>query len=508
MTKAKGLPNGAMKGLKAIAAKRREFNARMKERYSPTRLALLATAASAVILVIMLFIPSYIGVGNDSAAEQKLSAYGLNYLETDEDYASNEYFTRVYEKVYTDETEISTQAIFVAMAKAIDDLFTRDNLFDIRFLALIYAILYLPAVFLAIRAALERVEYFIEGAVLAAVGVLIFADVAYLSYFNSLYVDAIEYICLLYMAGAGLSIHREGRSVGAYIALFALAAAGLAFCSRRGALAAVLAAVFCLLLMRVLVSRRERALLLVTAVALTALFPCSLIWGEEEFDETDKLHAMTRGVLLESTDPVETLDEFGISSSYSILTDATLYDYYPISEISNSLLQEGFLDKYTTSDLVLYYLQHPGSLIALWNIGVQSGFSLRRDYCGNFEYSTGRPAMGQAVFFSAWSTFKERNMPQTLGYVLLLVVVIFAMEGRRGFLRRALMRRDFVYLHVTLLLLLVGLGDLTWVIVKSGDAALSQYNMVIGATMDLLTYYVLSELLHKLNVLVDTGEEK
>jgi hypothetical protein len=44
--------------------------------------------------------------------------------------------------------------------------------------------------------------------------------------------------------------------------------------------------------------------------------------------------------------------------------------------------------------------------------------------------------------------------------------------------------------------------------VRSGDAQLSQYNMVLGVCMDLLSYYVLSEILYKLNILERKNEEK
>lgn len=228
--------------------------------------------------------------------------------------------------------------------------------------------------------------------------------------------------------------------------------------------------------------------------------------GNQEFHETDKYHSMTRGVLLESVDPVKTLEEFGISASYSVLADTSLYDEYPVSEIENPLLQKGFLDQYGTGDLLFHYLKHPKKMFALWDIGVKAGFSLWREYCGNYEKATGYPAMGKSIFWSAWSIFKERSAPKTIGYVGLLAILVFVMTGKKRVTKKAFERKEYVYLVTMLMLLCTGMGDLTYVILKSGDAALSQYNMVIGVCLDLLSYFVFAELLHKLDILVDKQE--
>ena len=72
---------------------------------------------------------------------------------------------------------------------------------------------------------------------------------------------------------------------------------------------------------------------------------------------------MTRGVLFSSADPAKSLSEFGIDPSYELLADASAYDYLPFVKSEDSSLYNGFLDHYTISDIGVYYLQHPGSLI-------------------------------------------------------------------------------------------------------------------------------------------------
>lgn len=498
--------------LNLVKNKRRSLNQRMEQHYSPTHLALMAAAACMLIMVVMLFVPSYLGVANDSVANQKMKGFGLDYLDTessrDEEFQPNEYFTRVYENIYADEQEFTIHTLFVKLAKAVDYFFTKDHLFDIRFLGILYGLLWLPGIFLLMKSALERVKYFSEGVVLAVAGVIIFADVSYLTYFNSLYADALLYICLVYIAGAALALHKKSRWSACYILVLTIFGTVFCFISKRCFIAGVLFAFFCILQIRVLEEYRlKRMLVLAAAVLLTgsivSFFQCA-----EEFDETGKYHAMTRGVLLQSQNPVETLDDFGIDPSYAVLADTSLYDYFPVSELENPLLHEDFMDQYNTGEVALYYIKHPGAMISMWDIGIKSAFNLRRSYCGNYESSVGMPAMAKSIFWSAWSIFKERSAPKTIGYLVLLVILFSVMSGRKVFNKRVVDRWDYVYFTGMVIFLLTGMADLTYVILKSGDAQLVQFNMVIGVVMDILFYYVLAEILHKLNILEAKNAEK
>ncbi|MCR1842483.1 hypothetical protein [Murimonas intestini] len=498
--------------LEAVKNKRRSLNKRMEQHYSPVRLAFASAVVCMLIMVLMLFISPYLGVANDSMANQKMKGFGLDYLEKDtareDSFQSNEYFIKTYESVHADGQEFTVHTLFVTAAKAVDSFFTGDNLFDIRFLGALYGICWLPGVFLLIKSALERVKYFSEGVVLSVAGVLIFADVSYLTYFNSLYTDALIYICILYAAGASLALHKNSRWSPAYILILTISGTVFCFISRRCFLAGILLAFFCILQIRVFQEYRFKKMLIMAAAVLLAGSVVSFFQCTEEFDETGKFHAMTRGVLLQSPNPVETLDSFGIDASYAVLADCSLYDYYPVSEIENPLLHEEFMDKYTTGEIALYYIKHPGAMLSMWDLGVKSAFNLRRSYCGNYESSTGMPAMGKSIFWSAWSIFKERSAPKTIGYLALLVVVFSAMSGRKVFNKRVVRRWDYVYFTVMVIFLLIGVVDITYVMLKSGDTQLVQFNMVMGVSMDILFYYVLAEILHKLNILEARNEEK
>lgn len=497
--------------LAALWRQRQRLNQWMARRYTSAMLALIGTAVCLAVAVYALLVSPCLGVANDSIGNQKMSEYGLSYREADrgEDparFSSNEYFTRAYETARTGEPIHSSQNLFVRAAMALDAVVTSDGLFDVRFLALVYLALYLPAVYLVLKAGLERVRYFSEAVAVTALGVLIFADISYLVLFNSLYSDGLILICLLYIAGASMSLQREGRGQTAF--QLVLAAAGMVLCllEKRFFLAGILVAVLLVAQVRIMggpgriVAGALAALMLGTAVF-------SLYWGGQEFDDTSKLHSVTRGVLLQSRNPDRTLEELGIDASYSLLTDQSLYDYYPPSEISNPVLQHGFLDRYDALDVAVYYGRHPGDLVMMLNNAVSSALRLRRDYCGNYERSAGMPAMARSVSFSAWSMFKERSLPSTIGYLVLLIIAFAAMSGPKVFNRKAVHRWDYAYFSTMLAVTAIGVADITAVICLSGDAQLAQCSMTFGVTLDLLLYFVVAEILHKLNILEGKNEK-
>lgn len=243
------------------------------------------------------------------------------------------------------------------------------------------------------------------------------------------------------------------------------------------------------------------------SVLLMAASLVCIVVMPSDYDETSKLHSMTRGVLLQSRDPVSTLKEFGIDGAYSLLADVSLYDEYPITEVANPLLQKEFLNQYDTKDVLIYYMRHPQASIAMLDLAIRSSFQIRRDYCGNYEISTGMPKMAKSISWSAYSTYKIRSAPKTLGYIVLLIAAYYVMTRKRIRVKGKLVREYYVFLTTMAAITVIGLLHSMLVIIHSGDAQLVQFHFILGLCIDLLTFYVGSELLHKLNIFSHKGEE-
>ncbi|MDO5574844.1 MAG: hypothetical protein Q4G60_12795 [bacterium] len=487
---------------------REKINRQMEKRYSPKFIASWTTGLAAVLLCLMLFVPNYLGVADDGSLSKVMRAAGLNYIQSDIDHIYNNYFVRTYSNVLTDfqkgDNSVSTHILVVKAAVWLDNLCTGDKYFDIRFLSLLYSIMYIPALWLFMKQACCMVKKFSEGVVIGVFGLLIFADVSYLTYFNSFYPEALWYVCILYCVGAALAFQRQNKLSRdiLYFLILVLSALLLIFSKQQCAIAGILIAVFVLKLIFVRKHWLWNVLCIMTALFLTFTSLTSMVRLDSDFDQRSKYHAMTRGVLFQSDDPAATLSEFGIDSSYEMLTDTSSYDYLPFVKAENAdVLQKEFYDQYTISDISMYYVRHPGKLFSMLDVATRAAFSIRRSYCGNYEESVGLPAQARSLFWSGWSTFKENSAPKTIGYIVILVIGIIMLYGRSYSLRPSENRRSTVVLDTLIMVLFICLSQAIISIVNSGDAELTQHCFLMGCGIDMMSYFVLVEILHKLNIL-------
>lgn len=475
-------------------------NQRFSHRWSDGTFTTAAVGAIFLIAAIMLWLPSYLGMANDGTVTRTMQNAGLSYLEADLSNA-NDYFTRVYQTHYAGADDHSFQLVLLQLARGLDNLFTHDRLFDIRFLSILYVLLALPGWAMLVHSIVRRADAFVEKCVLCVLCVLVFADVSYLTYFNSLYPEAIYQIGLSYLFGGGMMLQQRSRFTPLH--WLALVVGTLLLCTTRSHCGVVgfVVALFCIAQLRLSEQPIGRAGAAVAAAAVLLGSFCSFAFVETDFDVTSKVHAMTRGVLLQSADPDKTLQEFNINGSYALLTDASLYDAYTLTEESEYYLQHGFLDQYTTTDIAVHYLRHPGALLSMLDLGVRSATDLRRTYCGNYERTVGMPAQGRSIFFAAYSIFKSRSLPHTIAFPLLLVVVC-AVLSRSGWWRQKDPDRFYyVYFCTTMAAAAIAIAHLTEVICLSGDAQLTQYNFIAGYSLDCLLLFTAAELLHRLNIL-------
>ena len=485
---------------------KQKINQRMEGKYSAKLIALLTACFAMFLMTIMLFVPNYLGVAGDQTVGRVMNASGVYYTKTDIADIYDNYFVRTYSNVLkgqeTADDFFNSQVVLIRIAVFIDNIFTGDRVFDIRFLAFLYAIMYVPAMYLLVCQACNRVKNFSEGIVIGLVGLLIFADVAYITYFNSFYPEALWFISLMYCVAAGLSF-QENRTVlqdfGSLVVIVIFA--GILLTTRKEcALLGIVFAVFCLKLLFARKNWMWGVVCVIAAFLVSVLSITCMISMQSDYDETSKLHAMTRGVLFESKNPTETLEEFGIDSSYELLADTSAYDYLPVVEASNPVLKKEFLDRYTYTDITAYYLRHPGAFINLMDVAIKSGFGIRRDHCGNYEQSVGLPEQAKSLFFSAWSTFKSTSAPQTIGFLLVLIGAVLLLFGKGYSIRPDEDRRSTIFLDMMMVVVLVCVLQAGNTIIHSGDAEMIYHCFLVGFGIDIVTYFVFSELVHKLKI--------
>ena len=482
------------------------YNHRMKKVYSPTFAALTGTALAAAISIFLLFGPRFIGVADDGSLTEVMRGAGLGYRVQDLEEPVGAYALRYLVHSGRTDNGVSSHQMLIRAAMWIDDLITHDNLLDLRVLGGLCLLLYLPAVYLVLRGLCSRVRVALEATVLTVLGALVLADGAVVSYFNTLYPEAMWVIFLTYILGICLMMPslRDGGMQGAFLAL-TVCGILLTMTETHCAAAGAVLALFCT--RQIMMEGRNHrisitAIICAAVLATTSLY--SATQGISRFTETSRLHAMTNGVLMRSRDPAETLAEFGIDERFETVTDMSAYSDYPYALSGNPEIQRDFLPRYRTWDVMAFYLRHPFDWIGMMEIGTRAAFRTARSYVGNYEKAAGLEERARNSLFTNYSEFRSGSMPQTLGFLAILGAIYLALfrkkksqaiQDRKVFRTRQLMLDTFG------LMLLIGLAEMTAVICLSGTAELERYAMLYGICIDGMILLFLAEILHRLNIL-------
>lgn len=393
----------------------------------------------------------------------------------------------------------------VRTAVVIDELVTHDGLFDMRFLAAIYLLIYILLLIPMLSKLLGRVKVYSEGLFIAVFAVLIFGDTAMITRFASFYTQPIELILMVALANCVLqipdSLNRFLPQIGLAGTVILMMAVNQ-YCALMG----IVFSVAYWMLMRHKADALHKGLYLLLAVLLCVVSVMQT--GDMLNNQTvnEKYDQMTRGVLFEATDPEKALAQFGIEARYSVLTDTYSTQSYPVVLPESGALDEGFLDHYTTSDVTLYYLRHPIQLLGLFEVGVRNAFFTRTDYSGNYEQSSGMPARAKALFLSIWSTFKERSAPQTAASLLLLVVAFLFFRRKADEKLESGREAASVYTMLSVLLFAAVTVELMTVVILSGDSLLLRQSFLMGCLIDLLAIMACTEGLHRLKIIETDGQ--
>ncbi len=480
------------------------LNQNREGKYSANVIALGACLLSLMLLILMLFVPPVLGMSDDGSFSSRMNPAGIYHREDSSENLYFNYYVKDYLSLAAEGSTLANltgQRILVFMAKWLDSFFTSDRTFDLRFLALLYGLLYIPAVFLLIKQGLQRVITFTESIVIGMTGIFIFADVSYLTYFSSFYTEPMVFISLLFCTGAALALQQKKRNL-VYVILYSLFGVILTTIEVKYA---VVGLILGILGVKFIFLNKNLLWKICCCTAVLALFLSvmfSLRYSPASFNESSKYHAMTRGVLLQSVDPEETLKEFGIDSSYSILTDTNSNDQYPLLRPDNKDLNHGFYDKYNSAEIAYYYLKHPGSLVAMLDISVKATFNIRRDMSGNYEKSAGMPKMAKSILWSFWSRFKADTIPKTIGFlVVLLAAVILLFRQKSSRLIRDYDPRGSIPMETMLAIFMIGISNAVITIVNSGDTEMVRHLFLFSVSLDILIYFILAELIHKLRIL-------
>ncbi|MEK3884039.1 hypothetical protein [Paenibacillus sp. PL2-23] len=474
----------------------RQAAASLSRRVTPAMLAAMALAA---IASAALFVKPFIGMADNGDFYRILYGNGLYFSAPD--YAGQYfgYFVKGFGILqhYNEHAAaiLSSQSLFIRLAVWLNTLLYSPSTFDIRFQGALYLALYMGAVYLLVESVTWQMPR-ARGNMIALLAVLQFGDTGYTAYFHSFYGESVVLIMSVFMAASGLLLHRRRYNDYALLALFVASALLLTTAKQQNAPVGVIAAVVgiaLLLLSRTKVFRitalTSLLLLLAAGIGVYALIP-------QEFVNINQYHAMTRGPLMTSGNPEEALAFFGIDEQYAILAGGLYYERYPTIDVNSPLLEQGFYSQYGFFSILRYYLAHPPEALDMLRLAARHAFTIRPEAMGNFELSEGRAFREHTHFFTLYSWFKSRALPNTFGFIVIWAIVVLGLYTP-SFLTavRAKDYRSALKLPILLMLMLIGLSSMAVSVIGAGDADLAKHEFLFTVSFDLVLFVGLADLI-------------
>ena len=468
---------------------------KLEQRFYTTP-AFIAAIGVFIVTIFALFVPPYIGMADNGDYFRILYSNGLYFHDPDYINQYLGYFVKQYGilQYYNENgaTIFSSQSIFIKLATVLNEWFYSSEVFDIRFQAGLYLVLYSIGIYLLVEALTWKLDLK-RGYIISLLTILIYADTAYTAYFSSFYSESVVFIALIYLVAAVLLLYRSRYNDYVMIIVFTLASLLLTTSKQQNAPVGVIIAVAGLLLLLVKKSKPYKGLtaFCLLVIMLAGIGSYALI--SDEFKNINKYHAMNRGIMLNSHDPESSLENFDIDRQYSVLSGDIYYLPFTTVDVNSNILIENFYDKYGYVSILLYYMTHPDQAIEMLNLAAKNGFAIRPAAMGNFEASAGRAFGEQTTFFSMYSGFKELIAPKNFGFIIIWIIVVVGLFIPSFF--TALKERDrkgMITLPFMITLIIIGLSAIVVSIVGAGDADLAKHQFLFTACFDVITFVTIS----------------
>jgi hypothetical protein len=444
----------------------------------------VAVVLAAVIMTVVLFVPPYIGMEDNGDYARVIYGEGLYDLPGYSILKTNGYFIKEYGIMqYFNEysnTVYSSQFLFIQPAIWLDRLVTgNDGIFDLRFLGIIMMIYFLIVLYFLVEYLSHRL--FIVGSIaVAAVVVFFFLDTGYIAYFNSFFAEPLAYISLMACMTCALLFADKRYNKYVLLAGFVINGMILIFSKQQFAPIGAVLGILCLFFYLRAKGRLFKWLIGISSAALVLTGAFTYLLISAEFTHINLYHSMTRGVLLTSENPPETLREFDIGSQYELLNKTIYFDRYPVINPEDEILQENFYSHYSILSIVKHYTANPEAFVEMLKIAAQNAYKIRPNL-GNYEYTSGYPPETKAQVFSVYSNLKSDYAPKTIGFIIIWMFVAI------GLLYKKRLKQIIVSA-----LILIGLSQIVVPIIGAGDADLAKHMFLYNVSFDLVNVILIA----------------
>ncbi len=446
-------------------------------------------AAAAAILAYQLFIPPIVGLADQGDFGKMIGRFG--YHKGDRSASLWAFVDRKYVPDPNAREPLTEQAtpeyIFVGAAVLLNKLVSKDGKLDIVVMGLVHGL-----AFLGVFAWLLRVtQPFAAHPLLWIAMLLALTDVGYAAYWNSFYAEPASHILFLLLLAESIPILREQRVSTAQIARWCLWAALWVDAKSSNFPLALVVLPLALRLGWLAKTRRTRNVAILGAVAIAISAAVNMWTRPKPLQNATVYDAVFLAILPESKDPRVDLAALGLDPQLVRFSGKGAWS--PDNGFDD-MVKSGAIGGRTTSATVgRYYLSHPSRAWRHAKRMLAVAFSLRPEWCGNFEQAAGLPPGARSSAFSLWSEFHQRYLSrwgELILIVLLAAPVVFLLAWIR--VPAARLRVEFgaaLSLCCLIAFLVPTLGD-AWDNVKH----LSLFNLTLDAAIFAVVVFFWSRL--------------
>jgi hypothetical protein len=455
-----------------------------------------ALGACIFILVFTLMLRPIIGVADNGDFPRIMGSTGLQYMSGDYEERYFGYVNRLYRvglALPMGGGYFSTEIFMVGAAVLLSQAVLSTGVFDIRYLSLLYSVLFCSAIFLIIRCSRRRLGA--AGWLLAGLLVFIFADIGYISYFNSLYGEAVSLVFLLLMAGSGMYLVLKDRPSLWMLAVFFTSAVFFTGAKIQNCPAGILAIFLGLRLLKLGEGRLWRRTAILGVSALIAVSLVSYVFVSRDIKVCNKYQTVFFGILKDSPDPAGDLAELGLDPDLAVLAGTNYFmQSYPV-DIRSDDFKNRLYESVDHVKIAGFYLRHPDRFVNKLEIAAQNAFKLKQGF-GNYEKYEGVAYRQTADMFGLWSDFKLKVLPHSLLFVALFyagcfLILVFEYVRNRD-------TRNRLYLEIIAFIGATGLMQLVIPIIGDGEADLSKHLFLFNAAFDCMFIAAAVYLAHRL----------
>lgn len=464
--------------------------------------ALLATILSAMIIGYLLFIKPINGLGDDGDFYRSLYSNGLYPLKN---YSYFGYVIQHYGIMqYFNEhgtTVFSSQALLIKIAIMLNKIFYSTHVFDIRFLALIYYLLYLGGICYFVKS-LTTSQKNLRDYFLALLVVLIFADSAFTLYFNSFYQEPILIISMLYVCASFLTLVRGTYKYKA-LSLVGYFVSVLFFIFGKQQNAPLVVSFIIISLGLLFICKSKRGKVYLGSALLLLLVAGALSYSliNNQFSEVNQYQSFTHGVLLYSKNPGERIKRQGINAQYSLMRNQNYYNKFEAIQPSSKYIRKHLLNKFNFVWIIKYYINNFKQFRNLLDAAAKNIMNVQVRAVGDYVKDKQHNRAGkQIIYFTLYSKFMETFFPKKFAFLILLVI-IYIMVYLVGLYNSLV---DGKSEGIMRFFLIAGLMSMVVIvpiisIIGDGDADLAKHLFVAPICLDFSFIILISDILnHKL----------